>query len=635
VRNDRGAGANEPREHHEGVDRFGRIFEASPAGLHLFREREDGVLVVAGANPAAIRIIGFDVGGLTGREPDRAFTSMAGSEFPAQLRAIARGGPPGGGEFSVDRGGFEATFEYHAFQTAPGEVAVMFQEISARKHAETALRASEEKYRLLVENQTDLVVKVDLEGRFLFASPSYCRLFGKTEAELLGRTFMPMVHEDDREATARAMEGLFRPPHAAHMEQRALTVDGWRWLAWADTAVLDAAGRVLEIVGVGRDVTEMRAVQERLRHAEKLEAIGRLAGGVAHDFNNQLTGILGNADFLLEAIAEAGPEARAALEGIRDAALRSAGLTRQLLAFARKGAARTELVDLHRTVDEVVALLERSVDKRISLLRAFGARHATVRGHPARLHAALVNLALNGCDAMPAGGTLAFETRELPAADASGVRRVEVRVRDSGTGLSPEARAHLFEPFFTTKPAGKGSGLGLAEVYGTVQEHGGSISADNGAGGGTCMTLQLPLAAAAAVVAPEPARAGPCGALRILVADDERNVRRTLALLLRGGGHAVIECEGGREAVERYRLAWRDLDVVILDLMMPDLSGRETFAALRALNPHARVIVSSGFSEGRDVETLAAEAGVSFLPKPYTAADLERALAEASGAPAA
>jgi PAS domain S-box-containing protein len=635
VRNERGAAASEAAEQPESVDRFGRIFEASPAGLHLYREREDGVLVLAGANPAANRVIGTDHRELLGREPASAFPVVVGTDFPAQLRAVARGGPPAGGEITC-RDRLDGTFEYHAFQTAPGEVAVMFQEISSRKRAETALRASEEKYRLLVENQTDLVVKVDLEGRFLFVSPSYCRLFGKTEAELLGRTFMPMVHEDDREATARAMEGLFRPPYAAHMEQRALTVDGWRWLAWADTAVLDAAGRVVEIVGVGRDVTEMRSVQERLRHSEKLEAIGRLAGGIAHDFNNQLTGILGNADFLLEAVAGAGPEARAAVEGIRDAALRSAGLTRQLLAFARKGgAARTELVDLHRTVDEVVALLERSVDKRISLVRAFGARHATVRGDPARLHAALVNLAINGCDAMPAGGTLAFETRELPAADAGGGPQVEVRVRDSGTGLTPEARAHLFEPFFTTKPAGKGSGLGLAEVYGTVQEHGGSISAVSAPGGGTSMIIQLPLTAEAAVAARAPPRAGPAGPLRILVADDERNVRRTLALLLRGGGHTVIECEGGREAVERYRLGWRDLDVVILDLMMPDLSGRETFAALRALNPHARVIVSSGFSEGRDVETLAGEDGVSFLPKPYTAADLERALAQAIGAAAA
>ena len=195
--------------------------------------------------------------------------------------------------------------------------------VEDRRRGVLALRASEEKYRLLVENQTDLVVKVDPEGRFLFVSPSYCRTFGKTEAELLGASFMPLVHEEDRAATAHAMEALFVPPHAAYMEQRALTSRGWRWLAWADAAILDAAGRVTAIVGVGRDVTERREVEERLRQSEKLEAIGRLAGGVAHDFNNQLPGILSGAEHLRVALARE-PALREVAGQIREGALRSA-----------------------------------------------------------------------------------------------------------------------------------------------------------------------------------------------------------------------------------------------------------------------------------------------------------------------
>jgi PAS domain S-box-containing protein len=622
-----------------GVERFRRIFESSPSGLYLYRERADGALVLAGANPAADRIVGIDHRDLIGKAPEDASPALATTGFPDRLRQLARSREAQvTGELDYQDGRFEGTFEYSAFQIAPGEVAVMFTEVGARKRAAAALRASEEKYRLLVENQTDLVVKVDLEGRFLFVSPSYCRLFGKSEAELLGRTFMPLVHEDDRESTSRAMEALFRPPYAAEMEQRALTVNGWRRLAWADTAVLDADGRVVAAVGVGRDVTEMREVQERLRHAEKLEAIGRLAGGVAHDFNNQLTGILGNAEFLLSGAGD-DPDLRSAIEGIRDAALRSAHLTRQLLAFARKGPSPATVIDVHRTIDEVVALLGRSVDKRISIERALHAPRAVVRGDATRLHAALVNLALNACDAMPAGGTLRLETRAVHVRtgdaaappDAAPGPHVEIRVRDTGVGLTPEARAHLFEPFFTTKPPGKGSGLGLAEVYGTVKGHGGAISFESAPGGGTCVAVWLPASpdapATPGSTPPVAERAG----LRVLVGDDERNVRRSLALLLKGSGHSVIECEGGRETVERFRREWREIDVVILDVMMPDLSGREVFAALRATNPRVRVVVSSGFSAGGDLEALAREDGVLVLPKPYTAAELHRALAEASG----
>jgi PAS domain S-box-containing protein len=523
-------------------------------------------------------------------------------------------------------------------------------DVTERRRAEEALRAGEEKYRLLVENQTDLVVKVDPEGRFLFVSPSYCRTFGKSEADLLGKTFMPLVHEEDRDPTARAMEALFQPPWACYLEQRALTVSGWRWLGWADTAVRDEAGRVVAIVGVGRDVTERREMEERLRQSEKLEAIGRVTGGVAHDFNNQLTAILSSSELLEQALARS-PE-QAVATNIRDAALRSARLVGQLLAFARKEPSRLVAVDLHRTVDEVVALLSRSIDKRIALQARPGATAAVVRGDPDRLHAALLNLALNARDAMPEGGTIAFETRRvdldqaacaaLPFALTPGPH-VELCVRDTGVGLSDSARAHLFEPFFTTKGMGKGSGLGLAEVYGTIQAHRGAVTVESAPGHGTSVALLLPATeeqpheAIAPPPPPEPDRtrkvacAGkkPARPLRVLLADDERNVRLSLGLLLRTSGHEVIECQGGAEAVARHREAGRGIDVVILDMMMPDMSGRDVFARLRATDAGLPVIVSSGFSDGTELDALRGEPGVYYLAKPYTAEQLERALADA------
>ncbi|MFL5260806.1 MAG: MASE1 domain-containing protein, partial [Anaeromyxobacteraceae bacterium] len=425
--------------------------------------------------------------------------------------------------------------------------------VEDRRRGSEALRRSEEKYRLLVENQTDLVVKVDAEGRFRFVSPSYCRTFGKAEAELLDNGFMPLVHEDDREATARAMEALCRPPHTAYMEQRALTVDGWRWFAWLDTAVLDARGQVMEIVGVGRDITDRREVEDRLRQSEKLEAIGRLAGGIAHDFNNQLTAILNGAEHLTAALGR-DRALRAVATTIRDGALRSAALTRELLAFAHKQPSRCVVMDVHLIVEEVVALLARGIDKRIAISVRLGAAPALASGDPDRVHAALLNVALNARDAMPGGGALAFESRvvELDAErcaampfDLAPGPHVEVCVRDSGVGLTAEARAHLFEPFFTTKGLGKGSGLGLAAVYGTMRAHRGAVTVTGAEPQGTAVTLLFP-ACAADVARPSawaerpaaPASAVP--PLRVLALEDELNVRRSLGVLLRTGGHEVI-----------------------------------------------------------------------------------------------
>jgi signal transduction histidine kinase/CheY-like chemotaxis protein len=388
-----------------------------------------------------------------------------------------------------------------------------------------------------------------------------------------------------------------------------------------------------------------KALQESERNllqAQKMETVGRLAGGVAHDFNNQLTAILSNSEHLAQKLR--GDEAAVA-GSIRDAALRSARLVKQLLAFARKGRSRLVTVDVHRTVDEVVALLSRSIDKRIVLHRRLGAAPALVQGDPDRLHTALLNLALNGRDAMPDGGTITFETRrvKLDAAacsalpfDVSPGPYLEVRVIDTGVGLSDAARAHLFEPFFTTKGAGMGSGLGLAEVYGTVQTHRGAITVESASDRGSTFALLLPTVEAAAPE-PEAERAreqpGPARPLRVLIADDERNVRLSLGLLLRTGGHEVVECEDGEQAVRTHKAAADRIDVVILDMMMPDMSGREVLAKMREVTPDVPVIVSSGFSAGSDLEELRGERAVFYLAKPYTTEQLERALAQAcSGA---
>jgi PAS domain S-box-containing protein len=505
--------------------------------------------------------------------------------------------------------------------------------VEDRARAALALQASEEKYRILVENQTDLVVKVDAAGRLLFVSPSYCRMFGKSEAELLGTSARTLIGDGDREAAAKALAALARPPHTATLEQRVATSTGPRWLSWAAKALVGPGGALIEIVAVGRDVTERKQIEARLRQSEKLEAIGRLAGGVAHDFNNQLSAILASAEYA--GSLPLPEEARETLDTIRESARRSAGLTRQLLALSRKEPPRTAAIDAARLLGDVVELLARSIDKRVAVqLRTEGP--ALLSGDPDRLHAAVLNLALNGRDAMPEGGTLTLSARPvtLPedraaALGLTGGRHVELSVADTGVGMSEETRGHLFEPFFTTKAAGKGLGLGLAEVYGTVKAHRGAVTVTSAPGRGTTFTLLLPAIEAAT----EPARPAPPALdgqrVRVLIVDDEPNVRRSLSLLLRLEGCEVIESSGGPEALALVAHRPDALDLAIVDMIMPEMGGRQVVAELRGLVPHLPVIVSSGYSPGEEIAALCAEPRTWFLQKPYTREQLVQALAGA------
>jgi PAS domain S-box-containing protein len=530
-------------------------------------------------------------------------------------------------------------FEVHAFRTAPGELAVTFLEITPRKRVEEALRRSEEKYRLVVENQEDLVVKLDADHRLVFASESLCRLLGRSEAELVGTSFEALLPPEDVPLVAAALADASRPPFVARAEHRAITAAGTRLLAWTGKAVRDEAGKVSAVVATGRDVTERRRMEDRLRQAEKLQGIGRLAGGVAHDFNNQLTGMLANADVLVEALAGS-PELRAAAEEIRAGAQRSARLTRQLLAFARKGNVMAVPVDVHEVVADVITLLRRSIDKRIALATDLRAVPSAVVGDPTQLHNALLNLALNARDAMPEGGTLRFGTRtvelpperraELHLAGPAGPL-VELTVADDGAGMDAETLAHVFEPFFTTKAAGQGVGLGLAAVYGTVESHGGAVTVASAPGRGTTFTIWLPHAGGEPPAA-EPPPPAPSGRARILVIDDERIVRDTLGRVLGRDGHEVRTAAGGVEGVTVYSGSWREIDLVVLDMVMPDLGGREVHAALAAINPDVRVVLSSGYAVEGAMTDAVAGGRAWVLQKPFALEELRRVVGDALAA---
>jgi signal transduction histidine kinase/ActR/RegA family two-component response regulator len=370
----------------------------------------------------------------------------------------------------------------------------------------------------------------------------------------------------------------------------------------------------------------LASVEEPVRRAEKLAVVGQLAGGIAHDFNNQLAVTVGYAE-LLQKHARSEGELRC-VNGILEAARHCASLTKNLLAFARVGQREQAEVDLHALIREVAQAM--SVHDRMRITLSLGAARPLVLGDASLLRSALLNLAFNALDAMPQGGELQLETRDLRLEeDAPAVAAgpyVELLVVDSGHGMSEEARAHAFEPYYTTKAVGEGTGLGLAAVYGTVVRHAGTIDVQSAPAKGCTFRILLPTLESAS--RSEATRRRDDKKARILIVDDEPLVREALSAVLEDLDYAVETVADGPSALERVRDR-DDIDLVVLDLVLPGMMGDEVFHALRKLRPHLRILLSTGFSGTDDSSALLAAGAVGLLTKPFLARDIDRMLAHA------
>jgi len=386
---------------------------------------------------------------------------------------------------------------------------------------------------------------------------------------------------------------------------------------------------------------EEETLQKNLQRAQQMETIGQLAGGVAHDFNNQLSVIMGYADLLKTNLED--DESLEFARNIVTACKRSQDLTSQMLAFARKGKYEITTINIHEVIGEVVRWLERSINKQINIKQRLGANPPTISGDETQIQNAFLNIAINARDAMDEGGDLIFETSTvdfnkkacvaLPFSVSPG-KYLLTSITDQGVGMDKETMEHAFEPFFTTKGPGKGTGMGLAAVYGTVQNHHGTVSIESEVGKGTTLKIYLPLLEEAKssrkrnnkITEPAPEVTG-----RILVVDDEEMVLKMCAQVLRRIGHKVTTVSNGKEAVEYYRKSWKHIDLVILDMVMPELGGRDTFIAMREINPEIKAILSSGYSIDGPAQEILDEGVQAFIQKPFDTKKLSDKVAEVLG----
>ncbi len=516
--------------------------------------------------------------------------------------------------------------------------------VRSRRATGEALAHSERRWRALVRHGYDLVGLVGSDGRISYASESVERILGFGETELLGREFGELVHPDDLEFLAGRFAELADggPTTGGHKIRMRHADGGWRLLEVAVSNRL-ADPDVGALVVNARDVTELHETEEQLRQAQRIEAVGRLAGGVAHDFNNLLTVMIGSADVALARLPE-GDAGRIELEEIRAASERAADLTRQLLAFGRKQVLLPETFELDAAVVRTGQMLRRLIGEHVELVVLPGGGAARVRVDAGQLEQVLVNLAVNARDAMPDGGTLTIATgtkrldepvagdgAELPSGEYA-----SLSVRDTGTGMDEKTLDRIFEPFFTTKHDGAGTGLGLATSHGIVAQSGGTMKVESEPGHGSVFTVLLPLADAPA--AETPARQAPPApsvrpaAATVLVAEDEPAVRGLVVAGLERAGYTVLGASEGDEALALAHGHEGPIDLLMTDIVMPGMSGRALAERLAAERPGLPVLYTSGYPAGALGSEDVSAPGAGFLQKPFTLAELTAAVAGAIAA---
>ncbi len=507
-------------------------------------------------------------------------------------------------------------------------------DITPRMRAEQALRASEDRYRSLVELAGSVIVVVDTDGRITEFNREAETFFGLSRADALNRTYVECcVSEPHRSAVSSDLSRIRAGESLQGRESAFVQRDGThKSFLWNATRLTDSSGESPHLLVIGQDITELRRLEHQLLLAQRMEGIGRLAGGIAHDFNNLLTAILGHAEMAQDDVAPTDP-ARGNIAEITRAAQRAADLTRQLLAFARRQIIEPRIVDLNGLVLNVDRMLRRLLGEDVELVTVQDPDLWRVRIDPGQFEQVLVNLAVNARDAMPTGGTLVIETRNVHLDDEFARQHTTVQpgahvllaVSDTGVGMDAEVLAHIFEPFFTTKDVGKGTGLGLATCYGIVKQNRGSIWVDSERDIGTTFRIYLPRAEAivAAIELSEPRVAEqPRGSETVLLVEDEVLVRKLAADALRRHGYQVLSASTGLEALDLAGQVLHPIDVLVTDVVMPQMGGEQLAVRMLSERPALKVLFISGHTDLAALQHGTLVPGTALLQKPFTPGQL-------------
>jgi PAS domain S-box-containing protein len=499
-------------------------------------------------------------------------------------------------------------------------------DITELRQTARRLEESEQRYRSLFDRHPDAVYSLDLEGRFISVNPACAAVVGYVPEEMLGQSFAPLVAPEDLEmvtATFRANVG----GASTHLEATILHRSGRRIQLAVTGMPITIDGRVVGVFGIAQDLTAQRELEAQLRQAQKLEAVGRLAGGVAHDFNNLLQ-VVQTYCSMASAQLPADAEVQSDLAEALKATKRATALTRQLLAFSRQQVLKPRRLDVNDTVTSVATMLRRIIGEDIRLETELAPAVWPVHADPGQLEQVLMNLAVNARDAMPGGGTLCLRTAAITI-DERGARErpglapgqyAVLIVEDTGIGIAPAALPMIFEPFYTTKSHGKGTGLGLATVYGIVQQSGGYIYADSTLGAGTRLTVLLPRFEGSAAAAGKSflLSAFPRGTETILLVEDDPDVRAVVRRQLEHLGYDVREATNGVEALGIATAPEERISLVLTDVVMPEMSGRALVEQLAAHRPDLRAVYMSGYTDDEILRRGLMQPEIAFLEKPFT-----------------
>ena len=497
-----------------------------------------------------------------------------------------------------------------------------------------AVRDSEERFRSLVQNSNDIITVLDEEGLVRYQSPSVERYLGYSPEELIGNSAFGQVHPDDRQPMMEAWKRLMgRGGVSSLVRFRSRHKDGsWRTLESMGTVLPGETSLPGPLVINSRDITDKINLEEQLRQSQKMEAVGRLAGGIAHDFNNLLQVILGHTQFLSQSVAGEGYEG--SLHEIKRAADRAALLTQQLLAFSRRQVLLPQVIDLGAVIQDLESMVRRLVPESIDLTFTLRSRGKLVLADPNQVEQVVMNLVVNAIDATPRGGHVEISTSlvdlesptKLLGDEAAPGSYVVLTVHDSGAGIDPTALPNIFEPFFTTKEIGKGTGLGLATVYGIVRQSNGYIDVESELHGGTAFRIYLPVCPERSPKSAQFSRNPTIlhGTGTILLVEDESGVRGVVRRYLEHAGYSVIEAANPEEAIEAAKNHQQDIDLLLSDVVMPKMSGRQVAKHIRAMHDAIKVIYMSGYTEDEMLHHGITSTDEEFIQKPFSVESLSR-----------